>query len=454
MKKTLLSLAALALCTACSNSKSQPTPQQEVVVSNTANSSVSANSIGWPSQYTGVMLQAFAWDSYRQSQWTTLEEQARELAPYFSLIWVPQSGKPKNFPSMGYDVLYYFNQNSAFGTEAQLRSMITTFKKYGIGTIADVVINHRETINSWTDFPSENYKGTNYKMSYQDVVSSDEAAKKGHTTGTNPDSGENWEGMRDLDHKSSNVQNVIKTYLNYLKNDLGYLGFRYDLVKGYSPEYTALYNRSTQIQFSVGEYWDGSYDAVKGWLDGTAIGGEYQSAAFDFPNKYQLNKACNEGRWDELMWKRNGSLAQPAGLIHMNTLQRYAITFVDNHDTGRSDAGHSDSRLYNNILAANAFILTMPGTPCIFLPHWQSYKSEIKTLIKARQAAGIHNESPIEVLNSANDIYVAQATGLYGKLIVKLGPSSNYNAPNTYTLVASGDNYAVWLDAAANTRYK
>ena len=39
---------------------------------------------------------------------------------------------------MGYDDLYWFtNYNSSFGTEAQLRSLISTFKNKGIGTIAD-----------------------------------------------------------------------------------------------------------------------------------------------------------------------------------------------------------------------------------------------------------------------------------------------------------------------------
>ena len=31
---------------------------------------------GWPADYKGVMLQGFAWDSYAESQWSVLEEQA------------------------------------------------------------------------------------------------------------------------------------------------------------------------------------------------------------------------------------------------------------------------------------------------------------------------------------------------------------------------------------------
>ena len=35
---------------------------------------------GWPSQYEGVMLQGFYWDSYTESKWTVMESQADELA--------------------------------------------------------------------------------------------------------------------------------------------------------------------------------------------------------------------------------------------------------------------------------------------------------------------------------------------------------------------------------------
>ena len=47
---------------------------------------------GWPANYGGVMLQAFSWDDFDSSQWTVLEKQADEFAPYFSLVWIPQSG--------------------------------------------------------------------------------------------------------------------------------------------------------------------------------------------------------------------------------------------------------------------------------------------------------------------------------------------------------------------------
>ena len=95
---------------------------------------------GWPENYKGVMLQAFYWDSFDDSSWVTLTNQADELATTFDLIWVPQSGNCGG-TSMGYDDLYWFpgNYNSSFGTENDLKNMISTFKSKGLKTIADEI---------------------------------------------------------------------------------------------------------------------------------------------------------------------------------------------------------------------------------------------------------------------------------------------------------------------------
>ena len=118
---------------------------------------------GWPANYSGVMLQGFYWDSFSESKWTKLEAQAPELGQYFNLVWIPQSAYCGN-KSMGYDDLYWFsNYESSFGSESELRSLIKTFKNNGIGTIADVVINHRKNVSNWVDFPVETYKGRNLR---------------------------------------------------------------------------------------------------------------------------------------------------------------------------------------------------------------------------------------------------------------------------------------------------
>ena len=124
---------------------------------------------GWPSGYGGVMLQGFYWDSYNDTKWTVLESQADELAEFFTLVWVPQSGYCGG-TSMGYDALYWFsNYSSSFGNKTQLMSMINTFRNKGIGTIADVVLNHRRNVSNWVEFPAETYNGVTYQLRSTDI---------------------------------------------------------------------------------------------------------------------------------------------------------------------------------------------------------------------------------------------------------------------------------------------
>lgn len=410
---------------------------------------------GWPSQYDGVMLQGFYWNSYSDSRWPKLEEQADELAEFFKLVWIPQSAQCSNSTSMGYDDLYWFtNYNCSFGNESQLRSLINTFKSKGIGTIADVVINHRATINDWVTFPTEVYKGVTYKLLPSDICRDDDggatqtwASQNGKTLSNNVDTGEDWGGMRDLDHRSENVQNNVKAYLSMLLNDLGYAGFRYDMVKGYASMFTGTYNSYANPEYSVGEYWDGNLSAVKNWIDGTKVGGTVQSAAFDFPFRYTIRDAVNNSNWTNL----GGS---NKGLCMETNYRRYSVTFIENHDTEYRSATEQQDPIRNNIEAGNAYMLAMPGTPCIFLKHWLAYKESIKQMIYVRQLAGITNTSQTGNMasNSSSNYYVQRTVGTRGSVLAAMG-STAYTIPATFVVVASGANYRLALSKTTETAW-
>ena len=412
---------------------------------------VAAMAQGWPKDYSGVMLQGFYWDSYNDSQWVRLEKQADDFAPYFDLIWIPQSGNCGG-TSMGYDDLYWFtNYNSSFGNEAELRSMITTFKNKGIGTIADVVINHRRNVSTWTDFPAETYKGVTYQLTYNDICSNDEAAAKGYQVGPNKDTGEGWDGMRDLDHWSTNVQTSVKAYLKFLLEDLGYTGFRYDMVKGYYGSFTGMYNTYSKPEFSVGEYWDGDAKKVKAWIDSTKVDGKVQSAAFDFPFRYAVRNALrgssddkNSKNWNQ---DANFSLLSNPGMISDANYRQYSVTFVENHDTEKRSNDNQDPIL-KDTLAANAFLLAMPGTPCVFFKHWKAYKQEIKSMINVRKLAGITNTSSYTNMRSNQD-YFANLIKVNNenRLMVVVGKNTNGYEPSAsqWQEVLSGYKYKYFL---------
>ena len=402
---------------------------------------------GWPADYKGVMLQGFYWDSYNDSRWARLEKQADDLATTFDLVWVPQSGNCGG-QSMGYDDLYWFdNYSSSFGDEEQLRSMIKTFKQKGIGTIADVVINHRKNVSNWVDFPKESYKGVTYQMTSTDICADDDggdtkkwATSNGYSLSSNNDTGEGWGGMRDLDHKSENVQKIVKAYLDFLLNDLGYTGFRYDMVKGYSASYTKLYNESAKPKFSVGECWDSS-NTIKNWINGTSK----QSAAFDFQFRYTIRNAINNNDWTFLGKQNEGNWPLVSNDYEKGAYRQYAVTFVENHDTEKRSNAAQDP-IKKDTLAANAYLLAMPGTPCIFLKHWKAYKQEIANMATVRKAVGIGNTSNYEVAATNRNYYAVQVTGSNGKLLAVVGTKADSYEPGSgWKKAISGYHYAYYV---------
>lgn len=400
---------------------------------------------GWPANYGGVMLQGFYWDSYSDTKWTNLTSQADELSKYFNLIWVPQSGWCNSTTDMGYYPRYWFDQRSAFGTEQELRTMISTFKAKGTGIIADVVVNHKNGVYKWCDFANETVKGKNKTYSvtwdnsgYTQICNNDEAntatksEAKGKIKGA-ADTGLGDTGCRDLDHTNATTQQNIKTYEDFLLNEMGYTGFRYDFVKGYDPQYIKMYNEASKPKFSVGEYWQGSVTAskkddhpfggVKDWVDAT----DKTSAAFDFPMKYLIKGVFDDGNWKALA--ANYKTSTLVGIE-----PQYAVTFIDNHDTGEPHKNPDPLRA--NVEAANAYILAMPGTPCIWISHWKPYKYTIKKCILARKIAGVTNTSSIIKSEGQDNGYVLIVKGNKGNVMLLLG-SPTYDTTG-YQLACEG----------------
>ena len=412
---------------------------------------------GWPANYSGVMLQGFSWDAYDYSQWTVLEKQADDMKGFIDLVWLPQSGKCiETTQVMGYKPYYYFNQNSSFGTEAELRSLIAKFKAAGIGAIADVVVNHRNT-DGWFTFPTETYNGVTYKMQPTDICKNDDggatakqATKEGVSLSNNNDEGQDWDGCRDLDHKSANVQKIIKAYLKFLKEDMGYTGFRYDMVKGFSGTHVADYNDATGVEYSVGEYWDGN-EKIESWINRT----NKKSAAFDFQFRYNVRDAVNGAANGKVTTSSDWSkLNSNDNLMHDANYRRYAVTFVENHDTQKRSESEQNDPLRKDTIAANAYMLAMPGTPCVFQPHWRAYKQEIKSMIEARKLAGITNMSNYTNKMAQTACFANETTGNKAKLIVVVGNNTKAYTPGTdYAQILEGYHYRYYLSKSAETAW-
>lgn len=392
----------------------------------------------WPANYGGVMLQSFYWNSFDDTKWSKLTDQVDEISPFIDVLWIPNSAYCSSGESMGYDPMYWFRQRSTFGQERDLRLMVKAYKEKGVSVIEDVVLNHKKGVTGWVDFANEEWThdGVTEKIEWSlaDICQNDDGGytkNQGYkVTGAN-DTGDDFSGFRDLDHTSANVQKNCITYLKYLMQDIGYAGFRLDMVKGYSAEFTKLYNEAVKPTFCVGEYWDGK-DAITNWINATGK----TAAAFDFPLKYNIKKAFGDGYWGAL---------NDACLANDSYWSQYSVTFIDNHDTYRDEDGN---RLRGKVLAANAYLLGMPGTPCIFLRHWQRYPIAIGNMILARKAAGVTNQSQILQGDVTEGGYILRTKGSKGDVLVLCGSATTDT--NGFKLIQEGEGFKFYVSSSVN----
>ncbi len=400
-----------------------------------------------------VMLQGFYWDSQKVTGWTKLMNYADDIAKSFTCVWFPPSasaegGNTVGGNNVGYHPRQWNDQTSCWGTASDLKKLISQLHDDGVKVIADIVINHRSGDTGWGNFTEDDF-GTygKFQLDVNHICCDDEMNDASQCSDANwygkaagaKDTGENWGGARDLDHTSEYVQQDIEAYLNWLRGEIGYDGWRYDFCKGYDGKYVGIFNDASDPYISVGEYWDGGYDAVNNWLKATG----YKSMAFDFPAKYDaINNGIGKNNFSSMTWKNlDDNVQRPAGLIHHSATNAYAVTFIDNHDTYRDD-----NKYKGDVPQAYAFILSSPGVPCVFWPHWQdkNYKSAIEKMIAARKSVGITSVSDVSVTQSST-YYEAVAIGRRGSLICRIGSKAPTTVPTGYELSCSGSGWAFYV---------
>ncbi len=414
-----------------------------------------------PSECPDVMMQGFYWNSYSpnnpdyatdvygDTRWKSLLSQADEIGAYFDLIWLPPSALASG---TGYYPRQYSNQNSDWGSRADLEKLIATFHNSGTKVVADIVLDHLVGMASWCDFATNNFGqyGT-YTPQLSWICNGDEindpAKKKeigdcGKATGPD-DEGDNNIGARDLAHSLTEVQDFSKAYLKWMINEMHFDGFRWDEAKGFDPAHIGDYNRAAKPYISFMERWSGN-DDISWAIERTGRA----SMALDFQTKYSAFDGIAGFDY---------SKCKGSGLLGMG-YAKYAVTFIDSHDWflreeahGQEFGGYGNSmktELKDRLLQANAFLLSMPGVPSVFYPHWAKYKEYIKPMINARHLAGVHSESKVSGESAEKDGYECIVEGKNGKLKLQLGNKARTtDSDSNFKLIASGNGYSIWVSA-------
>lgn len=421
----------------------------------------------WADLNSVVLLQAFNWESWHAGndigyKWYGIVQSQLDKAKNLGVtdMWLPpmsQSVAPQGYlPSQLCDL-----DNSAYGNQFELQRLINAMKEKGIRAMADIVINHRcgsttDDQGRWNVFRGGGQDPEGSICSKLDwgpwaIVKGDQFSDG---SGQNDPSGENYHAAPNIDHRNPAVQESLIGWMQWLRSDIGYSGFRFDFVKGYGAEFVGKYVEASNASWSVGELWnsmwydemgttynqDGHRQQLADWVDHT--GG--RSAIFDFTTKGILQQAAQTGEF----WRLRDSNSKPPGMI--GWYPQRAVTFIDNHDTGSTQNHWPFPN--NRVAMGYAYILTHPGIPSIFWDHvmdWgQELHDEIGRLLQARRRAGVKVDSWANINQAEQELYFATIGDDRGEALkVKLGSRTDHEVPNgnDWEQVAYGNDYSVWV---------
>lgn len=270
----------------------------------------------------------------------------------------------------GYDVTDYYNVNSDYGTLDDFKSLVTEAKKYNIGIMMDLVINHSAKNNPW------------FYQSYQDKMNNntDSTSKADWYNWSNTGSGDYYKydqlyyegkfdsGMPDFNLSSTSLREEIKRIVKYWI-DLGVSGFRLDAVLYYYYNVT-----SANVEFLkwLNDYVKSINNKIEFvgecWSNLSTINDYYKSGMESF---FDFSSSIKGSGFDSIIGVAKGTsdaqrfsttIEAKEGIRKVNNPNGYSSYFLSNHDMDRVS-----KNCYGDYAksCASAYLL-LPGTPYIY----------------------------------------------------------------------------------------
>ncbi|CAE7255392.1 AMY1.4 [Symbiodinium natans] len=413
-----------------------------------------------------VLLQGFNWESWRSGggDWySVIGKRVQMLHDIgFTDLWLPPCSQ--SVAPQGYLPSQLFNlDGSKYGSQTALETLLEKCHKLGMRVLADIVINHRcgdkqDSAGRWNQFSS----GMTTRPSFEGVgdwggwaVTLGDQYSDGSGMHAPGKSDGKFDAAPDIDHRNPKVQDSINIWLRWLRLQVGFDGWRFDFAKGYGAEFVGQYCTKSHPAWAVGELWtDMHYDhhglcynqdkhrqALVDWVNATGK----KSMAFDFTTKGILQEACRLTQF----WRLRDCNGKPPGLI--GWLPGYAVTFIDNHDTGSTQRHWPFPD--DKVMMGYAYILTHPGIPSVFWDHimdWgDEHRKKVAALLKARRDSGIPVDAPVNIQCADDTLYLAEI-GQPPALRVALGPRpAGQPDMNYWSHGPNGHGYRVWVKRTA-----
>ena len=316
----------------------------------------------------------------------------------FDAIWISPVIDNTDGGYHGYWGRRWYEVNSHFGTENDLKNLVKECHKRGIWVMVDVVANHVGPV------------GTNYT-----TINPFNKSEHYHTKCKINDWNNQWQvencrlcDLPDLNHENPWVAAELCRWVRTIITKFDFDGIRIDSVPEVPKWFWSTFTKYSGV-FSIGEVFNGKWDYNKGYI------GPLDSV-LNYPIYWDLRDSFKTGNL-----KRLAQTSINIGQYFGKDLQ-YMGTFVDNHDNERFLNSYG---IQDHLLSATIFSLFFTGIPFVYYGTEQGYGGgkdpanreilwnnlntnhylykSIKKAIEVRKSHKVWN-NPYTILNATNSI--------------------------------------------------